>query len=157
MIDGLECSALVDTGSRVDLISRDLYDEIEEYHSGAIHEPLEPVVDGLQGAQGAAITLCGTVSLLVHVTTTATFTAKFLVAESLMKDMIWGDRLLGGRGLDTVIDLGRRSLHSRRLGLTMPLEMPTRRSWARKRRKRMQRLARQKESLRWADYDESMR
>ena len=66
--------------------------------------------------------LCGSVELTIHATPTIAFTAQFLVGEPLVCDMLWGDHLLGGRQLDTVIDLGRRSLHSRRLGLTMPLE-----------------------------------
>ena len=93
----------------------------------------------LCGADGADIQLRGTVSLAVHVTATEAFTAKFLVAEALLRDMIWGRELLGAHHLAAVIDFGQQTLHSRRMGLTLPLEMFTRRSWARKQRQRAKR------------------
>ena len=149
------CEALVDTGACNNVVSLDLYNEIREHEASAIYEPLEPVSSRLFGANNVDIPLRGAVSLVVHVTATEAFTAKFFVAEALSGcDMLWGRELLGAHHLAAVIDLEQQTLHSRRMGLTLPLDMPTRRSWARKRRQRQtRRLSRHYESLQWTEDD----
>ena len=115
-VGNVECTALVDTGSRANLISQELYDFIandEEDAQPGIHGQLEHVGGALHGAGTEQLPLVGAVALNVRLSATKTFRARFLVADRLMTDMLWGDHLLGPDHLDTVIDLRKRTIWSR--------------------------------------------
>ena len=120
------CQALIDTGSRVNLISRELYDVVRCQDStapSAVREPLQAVQGMLCSAGTEQLRLLGSVTLAIHLSQHVAFTAKFLVADKLLTDMIWGDQLLGAHQLDAVIDMGARTLHSKRLRHTTPISM----------------------------------
>ena len=126
-IGNVECTALVDTGSRANLISQELYDFIvndEESEQPAIHGKLDDVGGALHGAGTEQLPLIGAVSLNIVLTPSKSFRARFLVADRLMTDMLWGDHLLGPEHLDTVIDLRKRTVWSRRLQFAMHMESP---------------------------------
>ena len=128
-VGNVECTALVDTGSRANLISQELYDFIandeESAHPG-IHGQLENVGGALHGAGTEQLPLVGAVALNVRLSATKSFRARFLVADRLMTDMLWGDHLLGPDHLGTVIDLRKRTIWSRTLNFEMKLEHPVR-------------------------------
>ena len=123
------CRALIDTGSRVNLISGELYDYIcgaNDDEPGVVHKPLERVSGSLHGASTHQLNIRGETTLRLTVVPGKFLLAKFLVAERLMTDMIWGDHLLGPFQLDCVIDLGSKQMLTRRLGLTLDLDIHNR-------------------------------
>ena len=136
-VGNLACRALIDTGSRVNLISRVLYDCIladQEASPELFPTSLQPVRGALHGAGSDRLRLLGRLKLKVTVGADAHFLAYFLVAENLMCHMIWGDYLLGVDQLNVILDFQDRLMYSRCLDYAIPLDICRRRSRLRKRR-----------------------
>ena len=136
-VGNLACRALIDTGSRVNLISRVLYDCIladQEASPELFPTSLQPVRGALHGAGSDRLRLLGRLKLKVMVGADAHFLAYFLVAENLMCHMIWGDYLLGVDQLNVILDFQDRLMYSRCLDYAIPLDICRRRSRSRKRR-----------------------
>ena len=136
-VGNLACRALIDTGSRVNLISRVLYDCIladQEASPELFPTSLQPVRGALHGAGSDRLRLLGRLKLKVMVGADAHFLAYFLVAENLMCHMIWGDYLLGVDQLNVILDFQDRLMYSRCLDYAIPLDICRRRSRLRKRR-----------------------